>query len=143
MYCKTSSRRASVFLHGEVRNDSGHPLTLRVPQDDLYPSLHVVGPHGPVASLDRPMRVPRYVTLDPGTTAAIYGPIGAEHFAANGIDALGEYSISMEYRSASTRADAPANLWRGTVTTPALKIWRVPSLAAAPPEVMIPPHPSP
>jgi hypothetical protein len=129
-------RNAGIFIHGEVRNNSGHPLTCRVPQDDLYAGLHIIGPRGPVPSRERPTRRPRYITLEPGGIAAVFGPLGPEHF--DGIDLLGEYSIAFEYRSASARADAPANLWQGSVTTPPIRVWRVPSLAAAPPEALRP-----
>lgn len=128
------SGNGNVFLHGQIRNDADHPVTIRVPQDDLYASLRVDGPTG-VAPPAKPFsRVPRFITLQPGATALLYGVVDPDRFPQSA--GLGQFEIRYAFHSFGGR-DTP-NVWTGDIAVPALRYWRVDHLSDAPAEALGP-----
>lgn len=124
----------NVFVHGEIRNDADHPVTIRVPEDDLYASMRVEGPTG-VAPPAKPFsRFPRFITLQPGATSLLYGIVDPDRFPQSA--GLGQFEIRYAFHSFGGKN--AANLWTGDIAVPPLRYWRVDHLSDAPAEALGP-----
>jgi len=128
------SGNGNVFVHGEIRNEADHPVTIRVPEDDLYASIRVEGPTG-VAPPAKPFsRFPRFITLQPGATTLLYGIVDAGRFPQSA--GLGQFEIRYAFHSFGGKNSA--NLWTGDIAVPPLRYWRVDHLSDAPAEALGP-----
>jgi len=128
------SGNGNVFVHGEIRNDADHPVTIRVPEDDVYASIRVEGPAG-VAPPAKPFsRFPRFITLQPGATTLLYGIVDAGRFPQSA--GLGQFEIRYAFHSFGGKN--AANLWTGDIAVPPLRYWRVDHLSDAPAEALGP-----
>lgn len=128
------SGNGNVFVHGEIRNDADHPVTIRVPEDDLYASMRVEGPAG-VAPPAKPFsRIPRFITLQPGATSLLYGIVDPDRFPQSA--GLGQFEIRYAFHSFGGK-NTP-NLWSGDIAVPPLRYWRVDHLSDAPAEALGP-----
>jgi len=128
------SGNGNVFVHGQIRNDADHPVTIRVPEDDLYASMRVAGPAG-VAPPAKPFsRFPRFITLQPGATSLLYGIVDSDRFPQSA--GLGQFEIRYAFHSFGGKNIA--NLWTGDIAVPPLRYWRVDHLSDAPAEALGP-----
>lgn len=128
------SGNGNVFVHGEIRDDADHPVTIRVPEDDLYASMRVEGPAG-VAPPAKPFsRFPRFITLQPGATSPLYGIVDADRFPQSA--GLGQFEIRYAFHSFGGKGSS--NLWTGDIAVPPLRYWRVDHLSDAPAEALGP-----
>lgn len=128
------SGNGNVFVHGEIRNDADHPVTIRVPEDDLYASMRVAGPAG-VAPPAKPFsRFPRFITLQPGAASLLYGIVDPDRFPQSA--GLGQFEIRYAFHSFGGKN--AANLWTGDIAVPPLRYWRVDHLSDAPAEALGP-----
>ncbi|HEX5243094.1 MAG TPA: WD40 repeat domain-containing protein [Tepidisphaeraceae bacterium] len=128
------SGNGNVFVHGQIRNETDHAVTIRVPEDDLYASIRVEGPAG-VAPPAKPFsRFPRFITLQPGATSLLYGIVDPDRFPQSA--GLGQFEIRYAFHSFGGK-NTP-NLWTGDIAVPPLRYWRVDHLSDAPAEALGP-----
>jgi len=121
---------SDVFIHGEIRNDTAHDITIALPQADFYASLQITGPHGRLPAPVQRLRLPPPITIKPGKTTSFNGPIDANRFP--GFFETGEYTIGFQLASHSGSPNPPAGFWTGSLTIPPIKIVRVSRLIDAP-----------
>ena len=123
--------KADVFIHGEIRNNTNHDITISAPQDEIYASLEVEGPDGKLPSPEHRRRQPRLVVLHADDSMTVSGLLDASRFP--GLYELGEHRISYTFASHNGIPEPPDNLWEGTVRVGPVTLWRVMDLPDAPP----------